>query len=98
MSRSARSVYVVREYIVGNVLIMSITARSDAHDVCALFVAVFTSELMHESRRWTPNPVPDEQCFEAIKAGIDLMPDGVKMVLNSCASASPLIDVPCVVY
>ena len=67
MSRSARSVYVVREYIVGNVLIMSITARSDAHDVCALFVAVFTSELMHESRRWTPNPVPDEQCFEGIK-------------------------------
>lgn len=33
--------------------------------------------------RWTPTPVPDEQCFEAIKAGIDRLPAGVKMVLNS---------------
>ncbi|OCH95019.1 aldo/keto reductase [Obba rivulosa] len=32
---------------------------------------------------WTPNPVPDEQAFEAIKAGIDALPAGVKMVLNS---------------
>ncbi|EIM84126.1 aldo/keto reductase [Stereum hirsutum FP-91666 SS1] len=32
---------------------------------------------------WTPTPVPDEQCFEAIKAGIDRLPAGVKMVLNS---------------
>ncbi|KAI0086338.1 aldo/keto reductase [Irpex rosettiformis] len=32
---------------------------------------------------WTPHPVPDEQCFEAIKAGIDLCPPGVKMMLNS---------------
>lgn len=33
--------------------------------------------------RWVPNQVPDEQCFEAIKAGIDLLPPGVKMVINS---------------
>ncbi|EPT04693.1 hypothetical protein FOMPIDRAFT_1113169 [Fomitopsis schrenkii] len=28
-------------------------------------------------------PVPDEQCFEAIKAGIDAVPPGAKMLLNS---------------
>ena len=27
--------------------------------------------------------VPDEQAFESIKAGVDELPDGVKMVLNS---------------
>ncbi|TBU23756.1 aldo/keto reductase [Dichomitus squalens] len=31
-----------------------------------------------------PNyPLPDEETFEAIKAGVDAMPPGVKMVLNS---------------
>ena len=29
------------------------------------------------------DPVPDEQCFEAIKAGIDAVPPGAKMFLNS---------------
>ncbi|KZT71694.1 Aldo/keto reductase [Daedalea quercina L-15889] len=28
-------------------------------------------------------PVPDDQCFEAIKAGIDALPPGTKMLLNS---------------
>jgi pyridoxine 4-dehydrogenase len=32
--------------------------------------------------RWKPEPVPDEQCFEAIKAGIDALPAGTKMFLN----------------
>ncbi|CAK5279735.1 unnamed protein product [Mycena citricolor] len=32
---------------------------------------------------WVPNPVPDEQCFEAIKAGIDALPAGTKAFLNS---------------
>ncbi|EAU87803.1 aldo/keto reductase [Coprinopsis cinerea okayama7 len=32
---------------------------------------------------WTPNPVPDEQAFEAIKAGVDALPPGTKMILNS---------------
>ncbi|EIM86405.1 aldo/keto reductase [Stereum hirsutum FP-91666 SS1] len=32
---------------------------------------------------WVPNPVPDEQCFEAMKAGMDTLPPGTKMVLNS---------------
>ncbi|KAJ3528399.1 hypothetical protein NMY22_g9427 [Coprinellus aureogranulatus] len=32
---------------------------------------------------WTPNPVPDEQCFEAIKAGVDALPPGTKGFLNA---------------
>jgi pyridoxine 4-dehydrogenase len=32
---------------------------------------------------WTPTPVPDEQCFEAIKAGVDALPPGTKMFLNA---------------
>ncbi|KAJ6498132.1 aldo/keto reductase [Mycena vitilis] len=32
---------------------------------------------------WIPTPVPDEQCFEAIKAGIDALPAGAKAFLNS---------------
>ncbi|KAJ7725942.1 aldo/keto reductase [Mycena metata] len=32
---------------------------------------------------WIPTPVPDEQCFEAIKAGIDALPAGTKAFLNS---------------
>ncbi|KAF8844589.1 aldo/keto reductase [Paxillus ammoniavirescens] len=31
---------------------------------------------------WKAEPVPDEQCFEAIKAGIDALPAGTKMFLN----------------
>ena len=34
-----------------------------------------------------PNPVPEEQAFAAIKAGVDALPPGVKMVLNSCTSS-----------
>ena len=32
---------------------------------------------------WTPTPVPDDQCFEAIKDGVDALPAGTKMLLNS---------------
>ncbi|KAJ7652126.1 aldo/keto reductase [Mycena polygramma] len=32
---------------------------------------------------WIPTPVPDEECFEAIKAGIDALPAGAKAFLNS---------------
>ncbi|KAI0772528.1 aldo/keto reductase [Trametes elegans] len=35
------------------------------------------------SMSWVPKPAPDEQAFEAIKGGIDALPPGVKMVLNS---------------
>ncbi|KAF5367491.1 hypothetical protein D9758_003749 [Tetrapyrgos nigripes] len=35
------------------------------------------------SMSWTPQPVPDEVCFEAIKAGIDALPHGVKAFLNT---------------
>lgn len=38
---------------------------------------------------WTTNPVPDEVAFEAIKAGIECMPPGVKMLLNSSEFYSP---------
>ncbi|KAG8914822.1 hypothetical protein FRC00_010578, partial [Tulasnella sp. 408] len=32
---------------------------------------------------WTPNPVPDEQAFAAIKAAIDLVPADEKLLINS---------------
>ncbi|KAJ3733988.1 aldo/keto reductase [Lentinula guzmanii] len=32
---------------------------------------------------WTPNPISDEQAFEAIKAGVDALPPGTKAFLNS---------------
>jgi pyridoxine 4-dehydrogenase len=32
---------------------------------------------------WSDVPTPDEQAFEAIKAGVDTLPPGAKMVLNS---------------
>ncbi|KAF7289289.1 Aldo-ket-red domain-containing protein [Mycena indigotica] len=38
---------------------------------------------------WTPTPVPDEQCFEAIKAGVDALPAGTKMLLNSAEFYGP---------
>ena len=32
---------------------------------------------------WKPIPTPDEDAFAAIKAGIDALPPGAKMLLNS---------------
>jgi len=32
---------------------------------------------------WKPTPVPDEQCFESIKASLDSVPAGTKMLINS---------------
>lgn len=32
---------------------------------------------------WKPTPIPDEEAFASIKAGIDALPPGVKMFLNS---------------
>jgi pyridoxine 4-dehydrogenase len=32
---------------------------------------------------WTQTPISDEQAFAAIKGGIDALPPGVKMFLNS---------------
>ncbi|KAG9308788.1 aldo/keto reductase [Chiua virens] len=31
---------------------------------------------------WKPDPSPKDQCFAAIKAGVDALPPGAKMVLN----------------
>ncbi|THH16563.1 hypothetical protein EW146_g4111 [Bondarzewia mesenterica] len=32
---------------------------------------------------WKPTPVPDEEAFEALKAGMDSLPEGAKMLINS---------------
>lgn len=32
---------------------------------------------------WKPTPVPDEQCFEAMKTTIDALPAGSKAFFNS---------------
>ena len=32
---------------------------------------------------WKPIPVPEEEAFDLIKAGIDTLPEGVKMFINS---------------
>ncbi|KIK61818.1 hypothetical protein GYMLUDRAFT_42863 [Collybiopsis luxurians FD-317 M1] len=32
---------------------------------------------------WTPSPISDEQAFESIKEGVDALPPGTKMFLNS---------------
>jgi len=38
---------------------------------------------------WKPTPVPDEEAFAAIKAGIDALPPGAKMFLNSGECGPP---------
>ncbi|KIK56438.1 hypothetical protein GYMLUDRAFT_99239 [Collybiopsis luxurians FD-317 M1] len=38
--------------------------------------------LMGMTARW-PNPISDEEAFESIKAGVDALPPGTKMFLNS---------------
>ncbi|KAG8701004.1 hypothetical protein FRC09_005614, partial [Ceratobasidium sp. 395] len=32
---------------------------------------------------WIPTPPPEAQCFDALKAGIEAAPPGVKVLLNS---------------
>ncbi|KAH8829021.1 aldo/keto reductase [Flagelloscypha sp. PMI_526] len=44
-------------------------------------VAVISHGLM--GMTWTPRSLSDTQCFESIKAGIDQLPPGVKMILNA---------------
>lgn len=52
-----------------------------------VFIAIqteFSSGYLYTlSYSWKPTPVADEDAFEAIKAGIDTLPAGVKMILNS---------------
>jgi len=52
---------------------------------------VFVSQIAHGLMMltWTANPVPHEQAFEAIKAGIDSLPAGVKMLLNTAEFYDP---------
>ncbi len=37
----------------------------------------------HVAPSWKDPAVPDEQCFESIKAGLDLAGPGEKIILNS---------------
>ncbi|KAL1939742.1 hypothetical protein VTO73DRAFT_9775 [Trametes versicolor] len=41
------------------------------------------------SMSWVPKPVSDEQAFEAIKAGLDTLPAGAKLILNSAQFYGP---------
>ncbi|KIK56439.1 hypothetical protein GYMLUDRAFT_1016317 [Collybiopsis luxurians FD-317 M1] len=56
----------------------SIRLGGTASDISVGRVAV----VGYLSTRW-PNPVSDEEAFEAIKAGVDALPLGTKMFLNS---------------
>ncbi|KAG2367526.1 NADP-dependent oxidoreductase domain-containing protein [Suillus spraguei] len=40
---------------------------------------------------YPPEPVADEQCFEAIKAGVDALPAGTKMFLNGATTNLEMI-------
>ncbi|OJA10957.1 hypothetical protein AZE42_04664 [Rhizopogon vesiculosus] len=42
---------------------------------------------------WRTEPVPDEQCFEAIKAGVDALPPGAKMFINGGRSRASDIQI-----
>ena len=56
----------------------------DDDDVCSSLVAHRRLPLIQAwSTRWKPTPVPDEDAFEAIKAGLDSLPSGAKMLINS---------------
>ncbi|KAI9063462.1 aldo/keto reductase [Trametes sanguinea] len=46
---------------------------------------VVVANVVHGLMRmtWVPTPVSDEQAFEAIRSGVDALPSGVKMILNS---------------
>ncbi|VDB82814.1 unnamed protein product [Peniophora sp. CBMAI 1063] len=59
-------------------MVKTTTLGGSAKDVV---VAKVGTGLM--SLTWTPEPVPDEQAFEVIKASIDALPTGCKMLLNS---------------
>lgn len=49
--------------------------------VSLLFVCI--DAMFNSTFRWTATPVQDDICFEAMKAGMDNLPPGTKMVLNS---------------
>lgn len=53
--------------------------------MCSSALVPFRGDVLIGRYSWVPKVAPDEQAFEAIKAGIDSLPPGVKMVLNSCA-------------
>ena len=48
-----------------------------------MFESFLGGRLTSRCTRWTPNPVPDEICFESIKTSLDAVPEGSKMLINS---------------
>ncbi|KAI6005525.1 aldo/keto reductase [Pisolithus albus] len=48
---------------------------------CVKWHGVRSQSYPHQCCSWKRDVVPDEQCFEAIKAGIDTLPPGAKMLL-----------------
>lgn len=66
-----------------NSLMTIFSARLDEYDVRRHPPKTIHVLICYIFLRWVPNPVPDEACFAAIKTGVDAMPAGTKMVLNS---------------
>jgi len=53
---------------------------------CALFFFVaFYLSIDAFSPSWRNPPIPDEEAFASLKAGMDSLPPGTKMFLNSGA-------------
>ena len=54
----------------------------DWSSICAS-LSTLAMQLGTMTLTWTPNPVPHDQAFDAIKAAIDALPAGVKLFINS---------------
>lgn len=78
-SSLVKSLYVATALWTERILTHS-TAWLDVDDVRSVFSS--SSICADVCCSWKKDPVPDEQCFEAIKAGIDALPPGVKMFIN----------------
>jgi hypothetical protein len=69
----------VRSPLIQNVLISDMSVYHPQHGLMKM--------------TWTPRPVGDEQAFEAIKAGIDALPQGVKAFLNGGPCSGPWVSI-----
>ena len=81
----------------GDVTVGKVAVRHAIQLLAPLFSQFYTRRLARHLQHglmtmtWNPTPVPDEDAFAAIKAGIDALPPGVKMILNSggCTFRAP---------
>ena len=73
----------------GDVVVAKIAVRHAIQSLAPLPLSQLY--MRRPARTWKPTPVPDEPAFAAIKAGIDALPPGVKMIINSgeCAFRAP---------